>query len=708
MKNVRLICTLVSMFFALISCAVDETVGSKNESGDKNEPGNENVETPPVESTLELPSVLSDHMVLQQNSSVCFWGKNTPGAVVTVRPSWTDNKFSATTSADGLWEVMVSTPAASFSPYNITIEDNGGGSIKLNDVLTGEVWMCAGQSNMEHPMRGFGSVEKGDFQPVHNAEAELADANISHFRYFKDKYQLSQTPMFDTKKGDWAVCTPVAAREYEAIAFFFGRHIARSQNVPVGIIGCAYGGTRIESWMSPESISKFNASEYKDAAEVGGAEHKSAPSNIYNGMVLPVLKYGIRGWLWYQGESNRDNYNAYARLMQEMVRSWREVKGDVNASIPFYYVQIAPFTASDNMSGAYLRDAQLEALKLIPNSGIVCAGDVGDPDNIHYPRKQEPAARLAMWAERYVYGNTAIEPMAPTYSSMTVSGNVAAITLENAAGLHLKETDSEFCQIAGANGIFYKASVQIEDGKMLFSAPEVTSPVAVRYCYSTWHVSSCFNGAGLPVFPFEARLENDETSVPKEGVGAVYNDEGVIFWQNPDNPKEFKVVHKSAGVGLPWSTALTTTGVTGDGYSAKEANELIRNQSDYKDGTNVYAVKYCADLGEGWYLPVKRDIEQLFKCYNGTSFSDATEKVPAEITDAELICRNRFEGALESIGGDRLNMMGNNENGTTSWVCKEKAVDKAVYFRWGKRCYADGKKDGTSRTVRCVKTVVIE
>jgi len=492
----------------MCSCAKDlETKGSTYEDifGKKTTDPADSAYVTEGRSILELPYVISDHMVLQQKTDANVFGKATPGTKITVIPSWDNKEYVGKTPEDSIWVVPVKTPEASFTAYSIRVTDSQGGSRLVSDVLVGEVWMTAGQSNMEHRMAGFGTVAAGNYQPILNAEEELKSANIPSFRYFKDRYQLKNQPMFNTNGGEWSISTPTNAIEFEAIAYFFGRKLYQGLNVPIGIIGCAYGGTRIEAWMSKASLSKFSASDYKDEKDLGqGDLYKQNPAVIYNGMVMPVIRYTIKGWLWYQGESNRDNYQAYPKLQQEMVRSWRELKGDNDAKIPFYFVQLAGFSSSDDIAGARMRDAQLAAYDIIPNSGIVCACDCSGP-TIHYPDKRTPSERLALWAETKLYGLSTVNPMAPRFQSMSVSGSKATVTLSNASGLHLKEGVQTVlqAQIAGSDAVYKDATVTIENDKMVFESSQVSAPVYVRYCYHSLTDGTVYNAAGLPVFPFQ-------------------------------------------------------------------------------------------------------------------------------------------------------------------------------------------------------------
>lgn len=461
-------------------------------------------------STLELPYLMSDGMVLQQNCDANIWGKATPGAKITVTTSWSSEEFFCKVPDDGVWTVPVKTPAATFTPQTVTIHDSQSGGKRISDVLIGEVWLTAGQSNMEQCMRGFGSIANGNYQPIKDFETELKDADIPGFRYFKDKYQLSDTPQFNTKSSEWTPSSPTNSLEFQAIAYFFGRKLSRDLNVPVGIIGCAYGGSRIEAWMSRASLNKFPASDWKDTADLGkkeGDTDKQIPAQIYNGMVLPAINYTVKGIMWYQGESNRDNSSAYSALLQEMVKSWRALKNDKDAKIPFYIVQLAAFTSSDELGTARMRDAQMDAFDKIPNSGIVNASDCGSKETIHYPDKRTPAERLVLWAESKDYGISTVNPMAPRATDLAVNGEKAVVTLSNARGLKLAEgrTSVSFAKIAGADGVFRDASVSIEGETLVFTSPQVKAPVSVRYCYCSWCEGSVYNADGLPVFPFELK-----------------------------------------------------------------------------------------------------------------------------------------------------------------------------------------------------------
>ena len=283
--------------------------------------------------------------------------------------------------------------------------------------------------------------------------------------------------------------------------------------MPVGIIGCAYGGSRIEGWMPPESFTKLAKNEYMDSDKLSEGENSaSAPSNCWNAMLLPVMDYGFRGFLWFQGESNCNYYWSYSHLLQVMVSDWRARKGDSSARIPFYFAQLAPWVNNrpiTNSGSELLRNAQMTASKAIPNCGIIGLSDAGSENTIHFPNKMIPAERFALWALYNDYGDKKVNPMGPAFSSMKSEGGKLLVSISDASGLHIVDgVDNVPCaEISGDGKNFVPANVRILSGGILeFSSSEVASPTAARYCYSGWHVGTIFNSAGLPLFPFRASL----------------------------------------------------------------------------------------------------------------------------------------------------------------------------------------------------------
>ncbi|MBQ5670063.1 MAG: hypothetical protein IIV29_05175 [Tidjanibacter sp.] len=491
MKHLRTLALITLFALGTCSCSEEPPVVNKHFSPSK----------------LWMPVILSDGMVVQQNSVATFWGTTNPNATVTGLASWSEQNVETTADADGRWKLDIPTPAASMKEYSIHIKDSHGGLKYISGILIGEVWHFAGQSNMEMPMRGFGSVANGNYQPVTDADKEIASStSMSHFRYFKVGYQPSDTLMYDVRNNKWwKASSTTDAKEYSAIAFFAGRKIASELNVPVGIICTPYGGTRIEAWMPAERVRTFKPDEYKEASELSeSAAKKSAPGLLYNGMVHPIQNYTIRGWAWYQGESNRDNSFAYARLQQAMVDEWRKAKGDTNAEIPFYYVQISGTGKNTDTYGADLIQAQWDALKLIPNSGIVTSSDCGDQvQGVHYPNKKTPGERLGNLILHDVYGRTDLKVAPPMVESVKYEGGKATVSFSNGEGLHATGSTIPYVQLVDAAGNLHTATATIVNGKMEVTCASVAEAKGVRYCYMSWHLSTVFNDAGIPLAPFK-------------------------------------------------------------------------------------------------------------------------------------------------------------------------------------------------------------
>ena len=307
-----------------------------------------------------LPPLISNNMVLQQKSKVALWGRADANAKIHVTTSWNNKSYSTTTDATGKWKVMVSTPKAG-GPYEISFTDNE--TITVSNVMIGEVWFCSGQSNMEFTFKGMGPTT----QPVLNQPGP--EANIPELRLFNVK----RSPAGSRKEvadGRWDESTTAIATSFSAVAYQFGKMMVDSLKVPVGMIVSAWGGARLEHWMSEESLKAFPEITIPVGIDTMKVPEKAATA-LFNGMVAPLLNYAIKGILWYQGESSRDQPILYARLQPAMVADWRKQWN--NKKLPFYYVQIAPHSYSNDkhtLYGVLMREAQLKALPHIPNAAM--------------------------------------------------------------------------------------------------------------------------------------------------------------------------------------------------------------------------------------------------------------------------------------------------------------------------------------------------
>lgn len=450
-----------------------------------------------AQAKIRLPSLIGANMVLQQRSQAPLWGWARAGSTVRITTSWDKKTYQAPADGQGKWAVKVVTPAGG-GPYSLTFSD--GEKLTVGNVLVGEVWVCSGQSNMEMPMRGFNS------QPILNGNALIASSANSQLRLFKVSRATSLVPLTDCQ-GQWDQATPTTVREFSAVAYQYGRYLQEQLGVPVGLVLAAVGGTRIETWMSPASLRAFPGANIPVSLDTIKAPHKEATA-LFNGMIAPLLGYRIRGFIWYQGESNRHAPALYERLFPAMVSGWREQWQ--LGELPFYYVQIAPYASSDKTrSGVRLREAQLRALTAIPNAGMASAMDVGMEKYIHFMDKTAPAQRLAYWALAKTYGIQGITYSGPQFKAMTISGRTATLIFDYAEyGLTAFGKPLALFEVAGANKVFYPATATIKSGKVEVESEQVAAPVAVRYAFKEFVVGDLFNNDGLPASSF--RTDNWE------------------------------------------------------------------------------------------------------------------------------------------------------------------------------------------------------
>lgn len=644
---------------------------------------------------VELPSVFSDHMVLQRDQPTPIWGRADVGERITVE--FGGEKASAQAGADGSWSVTLHSREASAESRDLVVR--GTNEIVIKDVLVGEVWVCSGQSNMEWVVANS-----------NDAANEIAAGKYPRIRHFKAAHSLSHEPQF-TVPGSWSVCAPSTVGDFSAVAYFFGRDLLENLDVPIGLIGTNWGGTRAEPWTDPNALAEhrlykeaiqtqrtqlaafhsmsaaerelqyqaalaraaagFDAywaavtakepgmsegwygPEYKhtswrnmplpglweqaklgldtvdglvwfrheieipeawagkplrlqlgmiddsdrtffngvavgsvigqhttqrdyvisgqsveagkalisvlvydtggsggfngpaSAMQIGpvdtslgapqslatlwnwkrGAAPQRAtapkpvrrpgeqrldsrtPGAMYNAMIHPFVPYGMRGAIWYQGESNAGQAEEYRELLPLMIRSWRDAFGQ--GEFPFGVVQLASFKApalDRPVEGdwANLRDAQTHTARTLANTGIIVASDVGEARDIHPRNKQEVGRRLALWARATAYGEESLEYSGPVYTKVETRGNELVLSFDHADGL--KTSDGKLpagFAISGATGDFVWAEARIEGATVILSGEGIRKPTAARFgwCNNLEHLN-LVNSAGLPASPF--------------------------------------------------------------------------------------------------------------------------------------------------------------------------------------------------------------
>ena len=461
-----------------------------------------------TQAKVRLPHVLGDNMVLQQNTDVRLWGWTAPGKTVTVTTSWNTAAYTVKADKGGQWMVKVKTPAASYKPLSITFND--GDPLTLKNILAGEVWVCAGQSNMEMPVKGFGNC------PVEGYNEEVVNANTYQGIHFVKIPSVMSTKPLDDANCHWEVVSPNTVGEASATGYFFAQVVNKALDVPVGLIMANKGGTRVESWFTKENIEKYT-DDPTDSLEIV----KRWPQWDYhrsllwgNGTFNPILNYTVKGILYYQGCSNvGDPGDQYSQRMKILAEQWRK-QFDLG-EIPFYFVEIAPYHYDnvDADNGARLREQQYKASQLIPNSGLVCTNDLVYPyetTQIHPAQKKGVGQRLAYLALNKTYGMHAVGCMSPSYKDMKVTGDYIDIHLNNDLGAISRFEDIQGFEVAGDDHVFHPAKAVhfwqpgggYWDETIRISSPEVKNPVAIRYCFKNFQLGNLKNAAGLPLFPF--------------------------------------------------------------------------------------------------------------------------------------------------------------------------------------------------------------
>lgn len=450
-----------------------------------------------LEAKVKLPAVIGDHMVLQQQTDAALWGEADPGSRVTITPSWSGAQaVSVTADERGRWSAAVPTPAAG-GPYELVISD--GEPLSLTDVLVGEVWYCSGQSNMEMPMRGF------DCQPVAGAADFILTARPERpLRMCTVQRRISAAPLQECV-ARWETNTPEAVAGASATAYFFADYVQRVLGVPVGLLIADWGGTPIEAWMDRAALGAFPEFDLSFLDEGAAGDNPYRPCVLYNGMVNPVVPYTLRGMLWYQGEANWGRAEQYRKLLPAFVQMMRQKWED--EAMPFYYVQITPYNYAgpNDVQGALLREAQMESLAAIPNSGMAVTLDIGDYGCIHPADKQTVGKRLAYLALTRDYGVKGISPDAPVYDSMAVSEGRAVLTFKvDRMGLTPLGHALTGFEVAGEDRVFHPATWAYITGRnqVTVACDSVAQPVAVRYCFGDVVQPSLYNCFGVPASSF--------------------------------------------------------------------------------------------------------------------------------------------------------------------------------------------------------------
>jgi sialate O-acetylesterase len=461
---------------------------------------------------VSVTNLFTDHMVLQRDIPCPVWGTADVGEKVTVKLG--ASEATATAGADGKWSVKL--PAMKMNAAAQDLVISGKNTVTIKDVLVGDVWVCSGQSNMEWTLNGSNGAE------------DIAAANLSNIRRIKFNHVSLNKPTTNVP-NKWEACSPQSAGNFTAVGFYFARRVQKETGVPIGLLDDNWGGTRIEPWVPlagfeavpelsaiTEKVKARDAAATGDPAPIGHGE----PVALYNGMIAPVVPFGIKGALWYQGESNGGEGDEYFHKMRALVGGWRKVWGQ--GEFPFYFVQLANFQKDANTpeggdGWARVRAAQTKSLT-IPKTGMAVIIDIGEANDIHPKNKFDVGERLAQWALHHDYGKKDVVPSGPIFKSAKVEGDKIRVSFDYSAnGLIVGKKDgrkpveavaggklARFA-IAGEDKKWFWADAVIDGGNVVVSSKDVPKPVAVRYAYTmNPEGANLYNKEGLPASPFRS------------------------------------------------------------------------------------------------------------------------------------------------------------------------------------------------------------
>lgn len=453
-----------------------------------------------------LAQVLQSNMVVQQGKPFTLWGNAPAGDLVKVTADWTKEK-SVMTGENGVWKLQIDVPvvrAGDFTSHSITISC-GSNKKRLDNILLGEVWFLSGQSNMSMSMKPFMPWHKG----VLNHEAEIANANYPHIRLYEQGKSSSDTLRY-ISSGTWKVCTPESVANFSGVGYFFGRKIFEETNIPVGIVLSALGSMSCQSFTPAETLKsdKVLCEKFWDTylADLRMPDAKR-PSHLFNGMINPFINLSIKGFGWYQGESNAGHRELYTLLNSHMIKAWRSAFNQ--GELPFYSVQMTPYSwKNDNFYAggyAFFREAQERIMDVTENTDLVSTMDVGEINTVHPSDKKTVGERMAALALHYDYKKKGT-CKGPKYKNMEIKGNKVIVSFDSetvGSGLDTKDGESPLhFYLAGADKVFYKANANIKGDVVELTSEKVVAPVATRYAFLTYPITNFQNKQGFAAYPF--------------------------------------------------------------------------------------------------------------------------------------------------------------------------------------------------------------
>jgi sialate O-acetylesterase len=469
---------------------------------------------------LQFADALQSNMVLQQNKPFKVWGKAIAGQQVKIKADWISKDVVVTAEKDSSFLGIITMPVAKendFRQHEMSIESNGE-RLLLNNLLIGDVWFCSGQSNMQFSMK-----------EIKDSAIEVPAANYPNIRLFSAGLNFSASPI-NNINGKWVECSPKTVLNFSAVGYSFGKELYNNLHIPIGLVFSGIGASSAQAFVPQEVLAAdtmlnrvylqpyLNSDKSKEKIDGGFSFEKvTRPFLLYNAIIHPFINLSVKGFCWYQGESNRTERESYTRLTQALIKSWRQNFAQDN--LPFYYVQVAPFYYDKEdpvlSDYAFFREAQ-ENIATLNNTAMVLTMDIGEPKDIHPKNKKPVGIRLAKTALNRTYGRLEVNYQGPQYDYMEIKKTKIVIHFAKqtvAGGLQTNNSLAlKHFEIASADKVFHPADAVIANETVVVSSSLVKKPVAVRYAFTNYPVTNFENKADFPAVPFRTDNWDEQTA----------------------------------------------------------------------------------------------------------------------------------------------------------------------------------------------------
>ncbi len=464
---------------------------------------------------LQMPSYYSDNMMLQYGVDITVNGKGK--ANETVHVSIEGHNLSAQVNYNNQWDVVIP-PLKAGGPYTLTVSSSTD-TLRYNNILAGDVWFCSGQSNMEFMLKET-PISKDELARINNSNIRLYDMKA---KYRTNAVMWDKTPLDSInayhyfQSPSWETLSQESVADFSAVAYYFGKMLNDSLDIPIGLICNAVGGSPTEAWIDAEVLQTEFPEILHDWKNNGIVQdwvrgrallnikksrahsqlHPYMPGYLFESGVRPFDGFPMKGVIWYQGESNAHDIAAHEKLFKLLVYNWRHHwQSD---SLPFYYVQLSSLNRD---TWPEFRDSQRRMLKEIPKVGMAVSSDYGDPRDVHPVNKKPIGQRLARLALADTY-NKSIVSSGPLFQKVDFLNQTAKVYFEQANGLKTSDgAKIRGFEIAGRDGVYHTADAFVYNSCVYLSSQNVDSPKYVRYAWQPYTTANLVNGDELPASTF--------------------------------------------------------------------------------------------------------------------------------------------------------------------------------------------------------------